>query len=402
MRLAYLLSQYPTVTHTFLLREIQALRDSGLDLHVISIRGSDRPDHQLSPQEREERGRTYVVLEAGLAPLIAAHLGALLRGPLLYLGGALYALRLAGLDLGKMFRNLMYFGEAVLVGAQTERLGASHIHSHFSSTVALLAARVFPLTFSATIHGSGEFVDAKGYYLPQKVAQASFLCAISKYSCSQLMSLSEPQHWDKLEVVRLGINPDVFRPRPHRDHPDCFEILTVGSLVAPKGYPILIAAFGQLVRQGRRSIRLRIVGDGPYRSSLEREIAEQGLGEHVRLEGACGQDSVLPFYRQADVFVMSSFAEGIPVALMEAMAMEIPCIATWITGIPELIRHGVDGWLVPPSDAASLAAAIREFVDDSELRRRLGKSARARVVEEFNLGRNVACLAEVFRRRLGA
>jgi colanic acid/amylovoran biosynthesis glycosyltransferase len=401
MHLAYLLSQYPTVTHTFLLREIQALRDSGLDIHIISIRGSDRPRHQLSAQEREERDRTHVVLDAGLARLLGAHLGALLRRPSLYFGGAFYALRLAGLDLGKMFRNLMYFGEAVLVGAQTARLGASHIHSHFSSTVALLAARVFPLTFSATIHGPDEFADARGYYLPEKVAQAAFLCAISKYSCSQLMRVAEPKHWDKLEVVPLGVDPNVFEPRPHRDQPDCFEILSVGRLAAAKGHHILIAAMGRLVREGRRSIRLRIVGDGPYRSGLEREVAEQGLDEHVRLEGACGQDRVLAFYRQADIFVMSSFAEGIPVVLMEAMAMEIPCISTWVTGVPELIRHGEDGWLIPPSDAAPLAAAIREFMDDSELRRRLGKSARERVIEKFNLGRNVACLAEVFRRRLG-
>jgi colanic acid/amylovoran biosynthesis glycosyltransferase len=401
MRLAYLLSRYPTVTHTFLLREIRALRDSGFEIHVISVRGSDRPIEQLSAHEKEERDRTYVVLEEGLASLVRAHVAALLRRPWSYLAGAVYALRLAGLDLEKMFSNAMYFGEAVIVGVEAKRRGVTHVHSHFSSTVALIAARVFPLTFSATIHGPDEFADSKGYYLPQKVAEAKFLCAISKYSCSQLMRISEPRHWDKLDVAPLGVDPNVFRPRPHRDRPDRLEILSVGRLASAKGQHILIAAIQRLVREGRRSIRLRIVGDGPHRPSLEREIAEQGLDEYIRLEGACGQDRVLTFYREADVFVMSSFAEGIPVVLMEAMAMEIPCIATWVTGVPELIRHGVDGWLIPPSDAASLAAAIREFMDAPELRRRLGNSARERVMEKFNLGRNVACLAEIFRRRLG-
>lgn len=215
MRLAYLLSRYPTVTHTFLLREIRALRDSGFEIHVISVHGSDRPIELLSALEKEERDRTYVVLQVGLVSLARAHLSAMLRRPWSYLAGAIYALRLGGLDLQKMFSNAMYFGEAIVVGIEARRRGVTHVHSHFSSTVALLAARVFPLTFSATIHGPAEFADTKGYYLPQKIAEAKFLCAISKYSCSQLMMLSEPHHWDKLEVAPLGVNPNVFRPRPH-------------------------------------------------------------------------------------------------------------------------------------------------------------------------------------------
>ncbi|HEY6346241.1 MAG TPA: glycosyltransferase family 4 protein [Bryobacteraceae bacterium] len=401
MRLAYLLSQYPTVTHTFLLREIRTLRDSGLDLQVISVRGCDRPDHLLSPQEREERERTYVVLEESFGSVVWTHLGILINSPRRYLAGAVYALRLAGLDLRKMFWNLMYFGEAVLVGARAQRVGVGHLHCHFSSTVALLVARVFPLTFSVTIHGPDEFIDTNGYFLPQKIAQSLFLCAISNYSRSQLMRASEPQDWDKLEVARLGVDLNVFHPPPYREQRDFFEILSVARLAPVKGHRIMVAAISELVREGRRSIRLRMVGDGPQRIDLEREIAEQGLGEYIRLEGACSQDRVLAFYEQSDAFVLSSFAEGVPVALMEAMAMELPCIATWVNGIPELIRHGVDGWLIPPSEPAELAAAIRELMDDPGLRRRLGKSARQRVVEKYNLGRNVACLAEIFRRRLG-
>jgi colanic acid/amylovoran biosynthesis glycosyltransferase len=400
MRLAYLLSQYPTATHTYLLREVRALRDSGLDFQVISVRGCDRPDHLLSPEEREERERTYVVLEEGVVSVVWTHLAILIKSPRRYLGAAAYALRLARLDLRKMFWNLMYFGEAVLVGARAQTLGVAHLHSHFSSTVALLVARVFPLTFSVTIHGPDEFSDTKGYFLPQKIAQSLFLCAISNYSRSQLMRASEPQDWDKLEVVPLGVDPNVFHPRPHREEPDCLEILSVARLVPVKGHRIMVAAIGELVREGRRSIRLRMVGDGPQRIDLEREIAEQGLGDYIRLEGTCSQDRVLDFCDRSDVFVMSSFAEGVPVALMEAMAMELPCIATWVNGIPELIRHGVDGWLIPPSNPAELAAAIRELMDDPGLRRRLGKSARQRVMEKYNLGRNVACLAEIFRRRL--
>ena len=402
MRLAYLLSEYPTVTHTYLLREVRALRDSGLDFQVISVHGSDRSDHLLSPEERDERDRTYVILEQGFVFVIWTHLAILIKRPRRYLAGAVYALRLAGLDLRKMFWNLMYFGEAILAGARAQRLGVAHLHSHFASTVALLVARVFPLTFSVTIHGPGEFIDANGFFLPQKIAHSLFLCAISNYARSQLMSVSEPQDWDKLEVAPLGVDLNVFHPPPHREQHDFFEMVSVARLAPVKGHRIMVAAIGELVREGRRSIRLRLVGDGPQRIDLEREIAGQGLGEYIRLEGACSQDRVLAFYEQSHAFVLSSFAEGVPVSLMEAMAMELPCIATWVNGIPELIRHGVDGWLIPPSDPAALAAAIRELMDDPGLRGRLGKSARQRVVEKYNLRRNVACLAEIFRRRLGA
>jgi colanic acid/amylovoran biosynthesis glycosyltransferase len=401
MRLVYLLSEYPNLTYTYLLREVRALRDSGLDLQVISVRGCDRPDHLLSPQERDERERTYVVLEEDFVSVVWTHLSILIKSPRRYLAGAVYSLRLARLDLRKMFWNLMYFGEAVLVGARAQSLGVAHLHCHFASTVALLVTRVFPLTFSATLHGPGDFSAPKGFYLAQKVAQALFLCAISNYSRSQLMRASEPQYWDKLEVVPVGVNPEMFRPRPHRDPEVCFEILCVARLAPVKGHHILVDAVGQLIREGRRSIRLRIVGYGPIRHSLEEEIAKRELEEYIHLEGACSEDRLLALYRQCDVFVLSSFAEGVPMVLIEAMSMEIPCIATWVNGVPELIRHRVDGWLIPPSDVGELAAAICELMDDSDLRRRLGTSARQRVVEKYNLGRNVACLAEIFRRRLG-
>jgi len=400
MRLVYLVSQYPTVTHTFLLREIRTLRDLGFEIHVIAIRGCDRAGDQLSTAEREERDRTFVVLKAGILSILWSHVRTLLQNPLRYLGGAVYAVRLADLDLRKIFSNLAYFAEAVVVGAKVRQIGLTHLHSHFSSTVAILAARVFPLTFSATIHGPDEFADSAGYYLPQKVDRALFLCAISDYSRSQLMRISEPECWDKIEVVPLGVDPDVFRPGLHRDRPEPFEILSVGRLGPTKGHHILVAAIGQLVLEGCRSVRLRLVGEGPNRPSLERAIAERELGEYISLEGACSQDRVFDFYQRADLFVLSSFAEGVPVVLMEAMAMEIPCISTWITGIPELIRHGVDGWLIPPADPRELAAAMRTLMDDPAQRRRLGRCERERVIEKYNLARNVDILAKTFRRRL--
>jgi len=151
-----------------------------------------------------------------------------------------------------------------------------------------------------------------------------------------------------------------------------------------------------------RHICLRFVGDGPDRSSLEADVAARGLGAAVVFEGAVNQDRIRALYAQADAFALASFAEGIPVVLMEAMAMEIPCVTTWITGIPELIRNGVDGLLVPPSDDAALAQALAVLMDDAAVRRRLGAAGRTRVLEAYNLSRNTERLAAIFRRRLGA
>jgi len=237
----------------------------------------------------------------------------------------------------------------------------THLHVHFAnaaSTVGLIASRTFPIGFSLTVHGPDEFYDASGLRLAEKIAGASFVCCIGQFARSQLMKLSPPSQWDKLEIGPLGVDPQRFSPRRFRSSPSRFEILCVGRLVPSKGQLVLIAAIERLVKT-TPNLRLRLVGDGPERESLERAIAAANLGSYVVLEGSVNQDRIQEFYRQADIFVLASFAEGIPVVLMEAMAMEIPCVSTFVAGIPELIRNETDGILVPPSDDLALATAIK-------------------------------------------
>ncbi len=401
MRLAYLVSQYPAINHTYILREICALRAIGFDIDVISVRPPDRLPEELNAEELDELRETYTVLTAGAGAILAAHVLTLLRRPLAYLAGLSEALRLSGGDPRKAIANITYFGEAVVIGHRLLRLGLRHLHCHYASTVALFVARIFPVTYSITIHGPAEFDDVRGSYLADKVARARFVCAISFYGRSQLMKASQPRYWDKLEVNSLGVDCTRFLPSRHRQDQSPFEVLCVATLTPSKGLPLLITAVESLVRQGR-SIHLRLVGDGPDRQDLESAIARSGLEGHVTLEGKCNQDRVLAFYGETDLFVLASFAEGIPVVLMEAMATELPCIATWITGIPELIRHGIDGWLVPPADEEQLADTIAKLMDDPELRRKLGRSARIRVQEKYDLERNTERLAEIYRRRLAS
>ena len=395
IRIAYLVSQYPAISHTFILREIRALRALGFDIRVASIRAPDRPFEQLTVEEQDEQRATFYIKPAGPAAALAANARMLLRRPLAYAGALVYALRLRGTA-----RNMLYFAEAVVLADWMRRERLQQVHMHFTTTVGLLARRIWPMRTSATIHGSDEFIDPQGFHLAQKIAAFDLVCAISEYGRSQLMRFSDARHWPKLRVARLGVDVEVYAPRPFRYNPETFEILTVGRLAPVKGLHVLLGAFERLMHQKREAC-LRIAGDGPERSRLEHEVAHRGLTGKVVFEGWQNPAQLRTLYSQADIFALASFAEGIPVVLMEAMAMEIPCVATWITGIPELIRHEVDGLLVPPSGEGELACALARLMDDSDLRLRFGKSARQRALEHYDLKRNTAVLADLLRELAG-
>ena len=397
--IVYLVSQYPTFNHTFVLREIRALRTHGFTVKTISIRSPDRTREQLTDEEREEAEATLYVLPSGLGGFLSAHLGSLLRRPLGYLGGLMMALRLAGLNLSRIPAHLIAFAEAVVIGSWIARTGIAHVHTHFSSNAALLAVRMFPLTFSMTIHGPEEFNDVVGFHLAEKIARSRFACSISNFGRSQMLRASPWEQWGKIESCYLGVDPTIFAPRPERQSPDPYRILSVGRLAPVKAHHVLIEAVAMLIGQGRR-VELWLAGEGPERGSLERHVQARGLREAVHFTGALAQPEVRALYQETDCFAMASFAEGVPVVLMEAMAMEIPCVATWVMGVPELIRHEVDGLLVPPSDTVALAQQIARLMDDRALSVRLGKAGRSRVVDCFNLEKNSSQLAEIFRRHL--
>lgn len=405
-RLAYLVSHYPAVSHTFILREVLRLRAAGFEIDTASINEPDRAPDGLTAEERAEAERTYYVKRAGVGGALVAHAATLATRPGRWLAGLAYATALGGWDVRRWLYGVFWFTEALLVGRWMRARGQRHLHVHMAmaaSTVALIHVRVFPEhAFSMTVHGPDEFYDVKGYRLAEKVAAAAFVTCIGKYARSQLMRASAPEHWPKLEVAPLGVDPAHFAPRPFREAPEPFEVLCVGRIVPAKGQHVLVRAVERLLREGR-DVRLRLVGDGPDRPALERAIARAGLPrERVVLEGAVNQDRIRELYRGADAFALASFAEGIPVVLMEAMAMEIPVVTTFITGHPELVRDGVDGLLVAPSDDEALAAALARLIDDADLRRRLGAAGRARVQDAYDLERNTQRLASIFRRRIGS
>jgi len=400
--LAYLISTYPALSMIFVLREVLALRALGFRIDTASINPPDRVPERFTDEERDEYRQTYYVKTDGFKGAAKAHLRSLFRNFGGYCRGARLVLRLGGLDLKKLFFNLMYFTEALMVGQWMRRMRHTHLHCHLAqqaATVGLYVRSVFAFGFSMTVHGPDEFYDAKGKYLAQKIAAADFIICISNYARSQLMMLSPYIYWNKFIVSRLGVDPQLFSPQPRKAAPEFFDILCVGRLTPAKGQHMLIDAVERLTQQGRR-VRLRLLGSGPDEASLRKQSAQNRILDYVVFAGAMNQDRIRSFYAVADLFCLPSFAEGLPVVLMEAMAMGIPCVSTQITGIPELIRNGIDGLLVPPSDLEALVGALARLIDDAALRERFARSGRKRILKQYDLHRNVRELAGHFAERV--
>jgi glycosyltransferase involved in cell wall biosynthesis len=398
-RLAYLVSIHPYLSQSFILREVLGLRRLGLDVDVISISAPDRPPNEMSAEERAEVARTWYVKSAGLAVWLRAHLALLFTHPLRYLRAFGAALRLGGWQPVELLYHLFYFLEAGVVYWRLRRTGHTHVHAHFVSAVGVLVPRFGPVELSITVHGPDEFFDAARFRLSEKVRAARFVRAISQFTVSQLMRITNEWDASKYAVVRLGVDPNIFRPAGFRAEPRPFTVLCVGRLIAGKGQRDLVAAVGALRAKGV-DIVLRLVGAGPDRQALEALIEKLGLTGVVTLEGGVNQDRIRAYYESADVFALPSYAEGLPVVLMEAMAAGIACVSTRVNGIPELIEDGASGLLVTPSDVTALEAAIERLVRDDGLRQRLAAAGRDKILLDYDLGINVTRLASLFRDRL--
>jgi colanic acid/amylovoran biosynthesis glycosyltransferase len=398
-RVGYLVSQYPAANHTYILREVRQLRSLGFDIVMVSIASPDRGPEGMIAEEREEAAQTFYVKGAGLFRWLRFHVATLVRRPRGYFRGLTEAFRLARWGLRNPLRQAFYFAEAVVAGTWLMRHGVCHLHAHFSSNVALLLVRVFPITMSLTLHGPEEFDAPADFFLREKVQASVLTCAISNYGRSQILRNSPYAHWPKVVVSRLGVDVSVFAPGLAREHPSPVELLCVGRLAPVKAQHVLIDALAVLAGQGL-NLHLRLVGDGPDRASLEQHVAARALHGSVTITGWLNQDQLREIYASTDLFVLPSFAEGIPVVLMEAMAMQIPCIATRVMGVPELIRDGLDGLLVDPADSAQLAEAVVRVMDDPALRMRLARAGRQRILECYDLRQNTRRLADLLRGAL--
>ncbi|MEM0947200.1 MAG: glycosyltransferase [Pseudomonadota bacterium] len=399
--IAYLTGEYPKASHTFILREIAALRAVGVTVQPASIRRGT-PGDLIGQQEKDAQAETFYVLETARRPaaLIAAQFFCLLRRPSRYFEALLLAVRSGRPGAKGLIWQLFYFAEATVLAKHMMRGNAVHLHNHFadsSANVAMLAATLAGIPFSFTLHGPAELFEPESWHLGKKVARSAFTVCISHFARSQAMLFSDPDHWDKLKIVHCGVFPDRYTSGVPAAASDETRLLFVGRITAIKGLRVLFSAIEGL-RKTRPDLHLSIIGDGPDRAWAEDEARRIG---GITLLGYRSQDEVSEALGHADILVLPSFAEGVPVVLMEAMASGRPVIATSVGGVSELVEDGVSGRLVAPGDAVALAAAIETLADDPEARATMGAAGRAKVEAEFDVACEAGLLATLFQGETG-
>jgi glycosyltransferase involved in cell wall biosynthesis len=396
LKIAYFINQYPKVTHTFIRREIRALERRGFDVQRLALRGWSEtlPD----PDDREEQARTRYVLRHGVPGLLLPVLQTLLSSPLA-LGRTLrLAMRLSRRSDRRLHYHLIRVAEACCIVPWMRAAGTARLHAHFgtnSAEVALYARCLGGPPFSLTIHGPEEFEAPMG--LAEKVHAAAFVAAISAYGRAQLYLRCATRDWGKIHVVHCGVEP-AFQLSPPMPAPETARLVCVGRLCEAKGQLLLIEAAARLRGSGI-GCELVLAGDGPLRAELEAAVQRHGLNGAVRITGWISSESVRAEILAARALVLPSFAEGLPVVIMEAMALRRPVLSTFVAGIPELVRHGENGWLFPAGSVHELTSAMQECLERplAEIRR-MGDAACARVGERHSIDVEAAKLAALFAR----
>lgn len=386
MRVAYLASQYPASSHTFIRREIEVLRRRGIDIETFSIRVPSSGE-RVHPRDQEAYDTTTYVLPMKLARLMRAHVRSAVRRPLQYLGTLSSALKHRVPGSRAFLWSLFYFAEAVVLAADLEDAGVEHLHNHFANpgaNVGYLASKYLGVGWSLTLHGLSDFDYPAGVLLPEKIKHARFVACVSHYGKALAFLYLDPRYWEKLFVTRCGLDPADFPGRKPRAPRTRLRVVSVGRLSPEKGQLGLLEAFAGVVKRGIDA-ELRIVGEGPLRPLLEQRIAELGLEGRCLLLGRKAESEIAPELAEADVFAFASFMEGLPVSLMEALAMELAVVAPSVAGIPELIEHDRTGLLFPASDWKKLEEQLAALLGDEALRQRLGREGRRKVMAEFAL-----------------
>lgn len=405
------MSHYPAISHAFVLREVEHLRATGLEVDTLSIhRASD--ENLASAADRAAAATTTSVLPTDARELVSAHVIALARAPHRYLSTLALALRTGAPGLRERLWHLFYFAEAMILLRHCRRAGIAHLHAQFADSATDVAMLVThyrrgqrvdgqACTWSLAVHGSVEFYNVDRYALTDKIEDARFAVAISDFGRSQLMRLSDTSRWEHTHVVRCGVDLAVYEPPSERSSsPTAAEVLFVGRLLHGKGLSLLFEAVAELRGRGL-DVTVTVVGDGPARAEVEAAVRALWLSEHVHFLGSVGQDDLRARYAAADLFCLPSFAEGIPVVAMEAMAMELPVVTTRIMGIPELVEDGTNGLLVPPGRVDALTDALEHLIRAPEERRRMGAAGREKVRADYDVARSARRMRSVFEAELG-
>lgn len=389
--IAMVTGRYPGLSLTFIDREVRALREMGVDVITVTVRSPD-PQALSGEFQHEEAGRVFRLLASARRPVhVVKALYQALRHPRRLAATARLAIQTFPDGARAMALQLAYFAEALLLAPHLRAKNVKHLHNHLgdsSGTVTMLAAELAAIPFSITLHGPEIFQSAQRWRLDAKIARAKFVACISEHGRQQAMQFSDEAHWHKLKVVRCGVNPSLYAAAPAVERTGR-DLLFVGRLEERKGVKFLLEAMAQLKARGS-DVRLNIVGNGPQKEALQRQTAALSLEAVVTFAGTQDEAGVAEALRHADLLVVPSLSEGLPVVIMEALASGVPVVASDVDGIPELVRDGETGWLVPPADQQVLAESMEQLLVDPGLRQRMGAAGRQLVASEYDAHLNTS------------
>ena len=398
LNLAYVMTHYPRVALTFIAGEIDEVEQRGGNVFPVVMNAPSTAD--LATDEARQRQGRSLYLKTSPGRVAAALLATFVRHPLKMAGLMLTAIRSAKSDVRLMARRLVHLAYASLTARHCNEHGIRHLHAQFGlapATIAWFSSSIvnFRLgaecTWSFTIHGFQDFVDETDARLDLKARSASFIVCISDFTRSQLCRVTDPKLWDQFHVVRCGIDLAAFPARAFRPMRAVPRIVILGRLSPEKGHGILLEAARQLAREDI-TVEIEIIGDGPFAEIIREQELALGLEGRVIYAGELLPDEVARRLADADLFCMASFSEGLPISIMEAMAVGVPVVTTWIGGIPELAVNDVTALTVPPGNSEAIAAAIKHLVSDPRLCERLVTRARAKVEQMHSRHHNGAQL----------
>ena len=357
MKIAYIVSHYPKVSHSFIRREILALESLGASVERIAIRGWDEP--APDPEDQREAMRTRYVLRGGAFSMARALVKMIVTRPRRVLRALSLVTELANKSERSLPYHIAYLAEASVICSWIEGLGVDHLHAHFGSNpteVAMLAGLLAQKPYSFTAHGTVETDHPQFIGIGQKIVRSSFAVAVSSYGRAQLMRWVEARHWAKIHVVHCGVERKFYADSDASPSISA-RFVCVGRLSAEKGQLLLLTAMRSLFDRGI-TCELVLAGDGEMRGEIEAKLAELGLQKHVHITGWISGDRVREEIMASRALVLPSFAEGLPAVIMEAMTLRRPVVSTYVGGIPELVQQGKTGWLVPAGDVDQLSRAM--------------------------------------------
>jgi colanic acid/amylovoran biosynthesis glycosyltransferase len=398
MRIAYLTTEYPKASHTFIRREILELERRGHEVTRLAIRPLG--DSVVDPTDREEALLTQYCLAQPKTSLLGAALGRGLVSPAAFGRAAMSTVSMGFRSERGIARHGAYLAEAcyflnVLFERQVE-----HVHAHFGTNAAAVARLIRLLggpRYSFTVHGPDEYDAPRSLKLGAKVASSAFTVAISDYCSAQLRRWVDPAHWSRIQVVHCAVDDRFFGETPAIP-PGSKQVVCVGRLSGQKGQLVLLDAFKRLVDEGIEG-QLVLAGDGEMRSIVERRIGELDLAGRVLITGWIDESTVRRLLVESRALVLPSFAEGLPVVIMEAMAMKRPVLSTLIAGIPELVIQGETGWMIPAGNVEALVDGLRVVLTAStEDLDAMGEKGRSRVKARHHTVTEVDKLERLFHR----